>query len=124
MLPEGAREDDRKRDDTGAALYVVFGTDWLGRPKAVKYTYSSSLPVGTVVEKGPLKVLVVASAPETGTGVWVSHERNVAEDYRLLFGDDPPDRPNMLMIWSDSDSTDSVADADYDDIMVLAFPSR
>ncbi|CBH23281.1 conserved hypothetical protein [Salinibacter ruber M8] len=43
-LPEGASERDQ--NDTGGAVYVTFGSDWLGRPKSIKYTYSSSLPVG------------------------------------------------------------------------------
>ncbi|PSQ88544.1 MAG: hypothetical protein BRD30_06900, partial [Bacteroidetes bacterium QH_2_63_10] len=39
-LPEEASEKDK--NDTGGAVYVTFGQDWLGRPKSIKYTYSSS----------------------------------------------------------------------------------
>ena len=62
QLPEGASE--KGKNDTGGALYVTFGTDWLGRPKSIKYSYSSSLPVGTVVDYGNLYVIVVDSASE------------------------------------------------------------
>ncbi|NNE35197.1 MAG: DUF3047 domain-containing protein, partial [Rhodothermales bacterium] len=120
QLPEGAREDKLKRNDTGAAVYVVFGKDWLGRPKSIKYTYSSSLPAGTVVSNKRLKVLVLASEPEDGTGRWITHERNIAEDYRMLFGKKPPKKPVGIMLWSDSDTIDSFAEVDFDDVALMS----
>lgn len=123
-LPAGAREDQRDRNDTGAAVYVVFGKDWLGRPKGIKYTYSSSLSTGSTRSYGPLKILVVSSEPEDGTGRWITHERNVAEDYRRLFGRTPPEKPVSIILWSDSDTTDSYAEADFDNIVLLSEPIR
>jgi len=73
-LPEGASERDK--NDTGGAVYVTFGTDWLGRPKSIKYTYSSSLSVGTVVSFGPLKVIVVDSAKEPRLGKWKTERQS------------------------------------------------
>lgn len=118
-LPQGASE--KGKNDTGGAVYVTFGSDWLGRPKSIKYTYSSSLPVGTVLDFGPLKVLVVASGRED-TGHWRTETRNVVQDYRNLFGDDPPGKPLSITLWSDSDSTGSTAEVDFDDIRLLAQP--
>jgi hypothetical protein len=119
-LPEGANE--RTRNDTGAAVYVTFGSDWLGRPKSIKYSYSSSLPVGTVVEYGPLKVIVVDSAREPGMGTWKTVQRNIVNDYQQVFGGDPPQRPVSITLWSDSDTTDGVAEVDFDDVRLL--PTR
>ena len=115
-LPEGASE--KGRNDTGAAVYVTFSRDWLGRPKSIKYTYSSSLPVGTVVSFGRLKVIVVATGAE-GVGKWVHVRRNVAEDYRQVFGEKPPDRPLLITIWSDSDDTRDRSEVDIDDILLM-----
>lgn len=123
-LPEGANEKKKeKANDTGGALYVTFGTDWLGRPKSIKYTYSSTLPVGTTVDYGVLKVLVVASKAEQGTKRWITHERNVIEDYKRLFGDSPDKTPNAVTIWSDSNTTNSVGIIDFDDILFLSGPT-
>jgi len=116
-LPEGASE--KEQNDTGGAVYVTFGTDWLGRPKSIKYTYSSSLPVGTVVSFGPLKVIVANSAVEPRTGEWKTQQRNVVSDYRQVFGDTPPDEPAAITIWSDSDTTGDTAKVDFDDIKLL-----
>lgn len=119
-LPKGANEKDKGRNDTGGAVYVTFDTDWLGRPKSIKYTYSSTLPVGTTADYGPLKVLVVASKKEQGAGRWIRHERNVIADYRELFGETPDKTPSGIAIWSDSDTMNETATIDFDDILVLS----
>lgn len=116
-LPQGASERDQ--NDTGGAVYVTFGTDWLGRPKSIKYTYSSSLPIGTVVDFGNLYVIVVGSAREPRQGQWKTVTRNVIQDYQQVFGDDPPRRPTSITIWSDSDTTHDRARVDFDDIALL-----
>jgi len=116
-LPEGASE--KGQNDTGGAVYVTFGKDWLGRPKSIKYTYSSSLPVGTVVSFGPLKVIVVDSAVEPRQGEWQPVQRHVINDYRQVFGGDPPNEPVSITIWSDSDTTNDEAKVDIDDIELL-----
>lgn len=120
-LPEGAREDDDDLNDSGAAFYVTFDTDWLGRPRSIKYTYSSTLPEGTIAKHGPLRVIVVSSASK-GLGNWVHVERDVVADYRRVFGGDPPDEPLSITLWSDSDNTKKVSEAYFDNITLL--PAR
>lgn len=114
-LPGGANEKRDATNDTGGAVYVTFGSDWLGRPISIKYTYSSTLPVGSVVDYGPLKVLVIDSARE-GMGTWKQVTRNVIADYRQLFGEAPPNRPVAISLWSDTDTTHGVAEVDFDEI--------
>jgi len=120
QLPPGAREDVEKKNDTGAGLYVIFAFDglFIKRPRAIKYTYSSTLPVGTEVSYGKLKVIVVSSGKD-GTGAWQHIDRDVVADYRRVFGGDPPHRPLSLRLWGDSDNTDSIAEADFDNIALL-----
>jgi hypothetical protein len=117
-LPEGAREDRDDANDTGAAVYVTFSRDWLGRPRSIKYTYSSTLPIGTVASYGPLRVLVVASAAEK-LGAWMTVERDVISDYQQLFGGTPPDQPPAITLWSDSDTVEGKAVADFDNLEIL-----
>lgn len=115
-LPTGAAED--RVNDTGAAVYVSFSkTDWLGRPLSIKYTYSSTLPVGSVVSTGNVKVIVVSSGAN-GTGSWKHIERNVVNDYREVFRSDPPNEPFTITLWSDSDDTKTVAEVDFDNLTV------
>lgn len=116
-LPEGASERDE--NDVGGAIYVTFDTDWLGRPKSIKYTYSSSLPVGTVVDFGQLYVIVADSKVNSETGEWHSVQRNLLEDYEEIFGGRPPAHPLSITIWSDSDTTKDWAQVDFDDIKIV-----
>ena len=121
ILPEGAREDKEKLNDSGAGVYVVFsvGGFLIKRPKIIKYVYSSSLPVGSVTSYGKLKVIVASSALE-GSGDWIRIERDVVADYKRVFSDNPPNKPLYMRLWSDSDNTDSVAEADFDNIELLS----
>ncbi len=115
-LPVGANEE--KKNDTGAAFYVTFGSDWLGRPRSIKYTYSSTLPIGTVVKFGPLRALVVSTGAN-GHGDWITIERDVVADYKRIFRKEPPERPVLITLWSDSNDTESVAEVDFDNIVLL-----
>ena len=119
-LPAGAHEDKDKYNDVGGAVYVTFDSkDWLGRPRSIKYTYSSTLPVGTTVRYGALRVIVVASAAD-GIGDWIRIERDVVADYRRLYRRDPPNLPVFIALWGDSDTTGGVSDVYFDDIELLA----
>lgn len=119
-LPEGANEKKDATNDTGGAVYVTFKKNWLGFPKSIKYTYSSTLPVGTTVDYGVLKVLVVASKAEQGLDQWITHERNVVEDYKRLHGGTPPGTPLAVTMWSDSDTVGEVGTIDFDDFLFLS----
>lgn len=112
QLPEGASEDTL--NDVGGAVYVSFSrTDWLGRPLSIKYTYSSSLPVGTTISTGNVKIIVASSGAD-GKGRWIGIERDVVADYRRVFGGEPPDEPYTITLWSDSDDTRSIGEVDFD----------
>ena len=117
VYPEGASE--RGDNDVAAAVYLTFGSDWLGRPKSIKYTYSTSLDPGTTVSFGPLKVIVVDSVAAGDLGTWHTVQRDVVADYRRVFGDDPPDEPVSITLWSDADDTNTVAEADFDDLCLV-----
>ncbi len=120
MLPEGARETSNAHNDTGAAFYVSFDcNDWLGRLCSIKYTYSSTLPVGTTARYGQLRVLVVSSAVD-GLGSWIEIERNVRNDFWALFGKEAPERPLFIMVWGDTDNTEGISDAYFDAIAIAA----
>ena len=118
--PEGADETRKSANDTAAAIYVTFGTDWLGRPKSIKYTFSSTLGIGTTDQQGPLRLMVIDSPSNQGVGDWTTIRRNIPADYRQLFGEDPPNDPISITIWSDSDTiSGQVSSADFDEIRLL-----
>lgn len=122
-LPKNADEDSSDRNDSVASIYVVFD---FGRvalfkkvPKTIRYSWSTTLPKGTEASKlfGNQNIIVVNSGYDD-VGSWVTFERNLVDDYRRVFGDDPPKTPLAILILSDGDSTGSYVMADYDDIML------
>jgi hypothetical protein len=121
-LPDNASEDDKDRNDAVASVYVVFDMGHVlfkKVPKTIRYTWSSTLKEGTELSKffSNQKIVVVESGMDR-IGNWVTFERNIVEDYRRLFGDNPPKNPIAILILSDGDSTGSYVKADYDDIML------
>ncbi|HPS58323.1 MAG TPA: DUF3047 domain-containing protein [Spirochaetota bacterium] len=133
-IPKGADERIGNVNDSAASIYVVFPRknlpvlDWENQPADwFKYVWSSTLPVGTVVQKHVKKygvtlykgkTIVVASG-SSNLKKWVTFKRNVLADYRTYFGKEPKYHPSVIGILTDSNSTKSSAMADYDNIMVL-----
>lgn len=123
QLPKDANEKSSDLNDSVASIYVAFD---MGRialvkkvPKTIRYTWSTTLPKGETGSKlfGNQQIIVVESG-EDKKGEWITFERNLVEDYRNHFGDDPPKHPMAILILSDGNSTNSYVKADYDDIML------
>lgn len=125
QIPEGADETSKDTNDAAASIYVVFD---MGRvalfkrvPKSIRYTWSSTLKKGSdhSIFFGNQKIVVLESGEEKVGKGWIKVKRNIVDDYRRLFGDDPPGTPLAILILSDGDSTHQPAIASYDDLMLL-----
>ena len=117
-LPQGGNEQDRGKNDSAAAVRLVFPGGWI--PRTLKYVWSATLPVGTETQSpltGRTKVVVLQSGPER-RGEWVWKEVNAYEDYKRLFGHEPPP-VRAFAILTDSDNVRTPVKADYDDFMFL-----
>jgi len=127
-IPETASEYDKNRNDAAASIYVVFD---LGHvlfrkvPKSIRYTWSSTLAVGTELSKfhGNQKIVVIGSG-EDGLSEWKTFERNIVEDYQRLFEDDPPSKPIAILVLSDGNDTNDFTMADYDNILLKSHRSN
>ncbi len=121
-LPEGANEKQSGHNDAAASVYVVFDVaNYVLKklPVSIRYTWSTSLEVGTTGSKlfNKQKIQVVESG-RGKLGEWITVERNLLEDYKRLHGGKPPKKPIALLIMSDGDSVNDTTSADYDDIML------
>jgi len=118
VLPSNAREDIKKKNDSAAGLYIAFN-GMFPFNHVIKYTWSTSLPVGTITKSphhGGTRVFIIQSGHDK-LGTWISEDRNVYNDYRLAFGSEPP-LVEGIAIQSDSDNTKTSASADFADIFV------
>jgi len=87
------------------------------RTRAINYVWSSNQPVGTNWSNAftnNVQMIAVKSSTDQ-LGQWLSEKRNVASDYRKLFGEEPRNI-NAIAIMTDTDNTNSQAAAWYGDI--------
>lgn len=85
--------DERSRggDDFPARVYVVFRDGPLpSNALAINYVWASGETTGTYWPNPYQKnaIMMVVESGDARAGQWVSHERNVAEDFKRLFGKD------------------------------------
>lgn len=117
-VPKGGNESKNNLNDSAAGVYVVYSFVGIFKiPKTIKYAWSATLPKGTILSKNfnEQKIVILESGMKE-SGKWITMRRNIAQDYRKLFGSDPPDRPIAILLLSDGDSTGNECIADYDDI--------
>ncbi len=97
-----------------AAGRALFGDIPIG---ALNYIWETKTPVGTMIENAYTdfaRMIVVESGPSK-VGTWVEEARNIYEDYRKAFGEEPP-LISGVAIMSDTDNTKERAVAFYGDI--------
>jgi hypothetical protein len=85
------------------------------------YVWSNEVPVETALESPQIeriRMIVVERGPAR-LGQWLHYRRNVREDYRRAFGEDPGDIVAVGVL-TDSDNTQQSARALYGDITLRA----
>ena len=113
-LPAGGDVRAAARDDQAAQVYVVFPRWPSPRTNSdvIGYVWDTTAPVGTRVPspRAPNVRIIVVASGATGLGAWYHYQRNVAEDYRALFGRRPP-RVGAIALMIDTNDTGTVAEA-------------
>ncbi len=133
----GADNTRREADDSPARLELVFSGDTTTLPfnervffaqvkattgidvpyATLDYSWGSGAPAESIIANqwtGRLRMLLVRSGPQ-GMGQWVSEERNVYQDFKRMFGEEP-EKITQVLIYTDADATGATAEAYYGDI--------
>ena len=88
VLPEGGDVRDVRRNDQAGRVMLVF--EGL---KGILYVWDTSAPVGTETAPDGLelfqRVLIVVRSGPGGLGQWWRERRNVHDDYRRVFDEEP-----------------------------------
>ncbi|HEY6728785.1 MAG TPA: DUF3047 domain-containing protein [Polyangiaceae bacterium] len=115
-LPTGGNENSMSQNDCSAAVYGFWDIGFPFKVNSIKYTWSSTLKVGTEISKrlGHDFVRVMQSGA-AGVGQWHTVQVDVRSDYRRLFKVEDPPGPNGIAILTDADATGSEAEAYYAD---------
>jgi Protein of unknown function (DUF3047) len=112
-LPTGGNACQKSTDDQAAQVYVA----WLRVPESVRsriigYVWDSTATAGTICksQKTSTVTYVVLRSGSDDLGKWITERRNVAEDFRRIYGE-APDKPTGLSLGIDSDDTRSSAES-------------
>lgn len=139
----GADTRDRKREDAPARVMVSFAGDWSKLPATDRATSALAeaisghpLPYAwlmyvwgarvardsvTVSALTPRIRMIAVASDEDQAGRWLDYRRNIADDFRRAFGEEPG-RVTAIELMTDTDNTGSIAEALYGDISIA--PAR
>jgi hypothetical protein len=125
-LPPGGNESLKAVCDVPASVNVLVSakkTLGIPTPETIKYSWSTTLPKGTIT-KSPYAVwpsrcdIIVLQTGAQRESKWVYEKRNVLNDFKKLYKTDLGKTLEIdgIVLMSDSDNTNSEAIADYDSI--------
>jgi hypothetical protein len=112
-LPQGADLRNRATSDAGSHVFAIWPRfPAFVRSRLIGYVWDPVLPVGTVLpsRKTGAVTFIVARRGDQGLGQWLDERRNLADDYRRVFGEAPPPLP-ALALSIDTNDTRSPAEA-------------
>ena len=112
-LPTGGDVRRRETSDVAVDVLVIWPRfPAILRSRLIGYAWDASAPVGTVVKnpKTSMVTFVVMRSGPARLGQWITERRNVAEDYRRIYGE-RPENPGVLALSIDTNDTHSYAES-------------
>ncbi len=110
----------KQGDDYAARVYVIF-PHWI-KPltRSLNYIWANRLPVDEFLPNSfySRAVMIAVESGNSYAGQWRLARRNILEDYRHAFGEDPP-LAGAVAIMTDTDNTGESTCAWYDDLVLL-----
>lgn len=108
-------------DDYPARIYIVFPAFLFWNTRGINYIWANKLPQGEAVPNAYASqvIMVAVESGSAKAGQWMREERNVYEDYKKLFNEEPP-ALGAVAIMTDTDNTGGRAVAYYGDITLSA----
>ena len=124
VLPRGGDSRKKETDDQAVQIYVA----WPRFPESLRsriigYVWDTTAPVGTIVKSqktGTVTYVVLRSGPSQ-LGQWLTESRNVADDFKRIYGEAPED-PGAVSIAIDSNDTGSEAASFVGEILFTSTP--
>lgn len=119
-LPKGADARKKETDDEALQLYVTFPRfPSAVRSRIIGYIWDTTAPAGAIFksQKTGLVTYVVMRSGDADIGKWVTETRNVCEDYKKIYGEEPDEKVEAISIGIDSDDTRSRAEGYVGEIL-------
>jgi len=117
----GGDARQKSGDDYGARVYVVFPSFFFWNTRAINYIWANKLPKDQAVPNPYTanNIMISVESGSADTGKWLTETRNVYEDYKRFFGQEPP-KVGAIAIMTDTDNTGERTTASYGPIAVCS----
>ena len=112
-LPKGADSRKKETDDQAVQLYVAFPRfPTAVRSRIIGYVWDTTAPAGLIAksEKTGTVTYVIVRSGAADLGKWLTESRNVLEDYKKIYGEEPDD-PGAVSFGIDSDDVKGTAES-------------
>ena len=118
IIPKGDART-KEGDDYAARIYVVFPGYFFWQTKAINYIWANKLPQGEFIKNSHTgnAVMIAIQSGNDKAGQWLTETRNIVNDYKKAFGQDPP-KVGSIAIMTDTDNTGESAQAWYGSIKI------
>ena len=117
-IPVGGDVRKKNTDDQAAQIYVIFPKfPSQINSRMLGYIWDTGAPAGSEVISAKLSTTryIVLKSGAGELGKWFSEKRNVYEDYKRLFNEEPP-KVGSVALMIDSDDTKTSAESFFGDI--------
>jgi hypothetical protein len=114
VLPKAGDARRKETDDEAAQLYVTFPRfPSAVRSRIIGYIWDSTAPAGAIFpsRKVGTVTFVVVRSGDADLGKWHTETRNVLEDYKRIYGEEPGESVGAVSISINSQNTHSRAES-------------
>lgn len=119
-LPNGGDARRKETDDEAAQLYVTFPRfPQAVRSRVIGYIWDSTAPAGSIFpsDKVGTVTFVVVRSGNAELGKWLTETRNVYEDYKRIYREEPKEEVGAVAISINSQNTGARAESYFGPIL-------
>jgi hypothetical protein len=119
-LPKSGDARRKETDDEAAQLYVTFPRFPSAlRSRIIGYIWDSTAPAGAIFpsQKVSMLTFVTVRSGDADLGNWLTERRNVHEDFKRIYGEDPREGVGAISISINSQNTGSRAESYFGEIL-------
>ena len=118
QIQETADITVEEKEDFAASVFIIFGKPGVfSQPKVLIYAFANTdLPQGSIVNSphAPDNFrTIVLENQESSLMSWFQYERNIIEDYELVYGEMPEKMLYSIGVFTDNDQTGEPVKAFY-----------
>jgi Protein of unknown function (DUF3047) len=120
VLPKGGDARRKETDDEAAQLYVTFPRfPSAVRSRIIAYIWDAKAPAGAIFpsQKVGTVTFVVVRSGDADLGRWLTETRNVYDDYKRIYGEEPGETVGAVSISINSQNTHSSAESFFGEIL-------